>query len=148
MELFVQYKSICVDSYREDVEYGDWSDTNDFYVTGVNQTSRAQWSGLAGREERFNVCFDVEHDDTVYVLWMTYSHGDTFGHSTGNGEILWVFRNLEVAQKALKDIEAQVEHFSLHIRDERGNKIELTNPGSGYFESVESVEITEFKLNP
>ena len=47
MELYVQYESICVDSYREDVEYGDWSDTYDFDVKGVTISSRGRWSGRA-----------------------------------------------------------------------------------------------------
>jgi hypothetical protein len=40
MELFVQYESICVDSYREDREYGDWSETYDYEVKGVSISSR------------------------------------------------------------------------------------------------------------
>lgn len=147
MELFVQYTSICLDSYREDREYGDWSETYDFNVTGVNQTSRAQWSGLAGREERVNVSFDADVGDTVYVLWMTYSTGDSFGHGSGYGEILWVFKNEEVAKYALNQVNECVEEYSIKFKDDDGNVIEFSNPGSGYFESVDSLTISEFKLN-
>jgi hypothetical protein len=48
MELFVQYESICVDSYREDREYRDWSETWDFDVKGVSVSSRTtQINGTA-----------------------------------------------------------------------------------------------------
>ena len=40
MELFVQYETRCVHSYREEREYGDWEEDYDFEVKSVSATSR------------------------------------------------------------------------------------------------------------
>jgi hypothetical protein len=148
MELFVQYNSICVDSYREDCEYGDWSETYSFDVKGVTIESRGRWSGLAYDEDRINVGFEAEAGTPVHVLWMTYSNGDSFGHGSGYGEILWVFKDPDVATKALKIWKEQSEQFSITIKDETGKEIQLSNPGAGYFESVDSLQVDTFLLSP
>jgi hypothetical protein len=147
MELFVQYESRCVDSYREEREYGDWSETWDFAVKGVCATSRGRWAGLAYDEDKLNVGFEAEPGDPVHVLWMTFGTGDSFGHSDGHGEILWVFKNAEVARRALTQWQDNEEQYSITIKDETGREIELTNPGSGYFESINSLQVTTFVLS-
>lgn len=147
MELFVQYQSICLDSFREPVEYGEWSDTYDFDVKGVAVSSRGRWSGLAYDEDKINVGFEAEAGTPVHVLWLTYSNGDSFGHSSGNGEILWVFKDADVAQEALKTWQDNSEEYSITIKDENGKDIELSNPGSGYFESIESLQVDTFLLS-
>ena len=147
MEMFVQYTSNCTHSYREPVEYGDWAEEYDFTVNGATASSRGRWGGLAHDEEKFNVAFDAEVDDTVYVLWMTYSTGDSFGHGQGYGEILWVFKDEEVAKKALRQVQEKMEDYAIDFVDDAGNVIEFSNPGSGYFENVDSLTISEFKLS-
>ena len=147
MELFVQSQSICTHSYYEPVEYGDWADEFDFTVHGVSATSRGEWSGLAYPEERFNVAFTAEPGADVYVLWMTYGTGDSFGHGSGYGEIVWVFKSLEVAEAARKQIDLNRDQFSLEFFDDASNMIEYSNPGAGYFENIERLEIDKFKLN-
>lgn len=147
MELFVQYESICIDSYREDREYGDWSDTWSFDVKGVCASSRGRWAGLAYDEDKFNVGFEAKAGDAVHVLWMTYSTGDSFGHGDGYGEILWVFKDADVARQALNTWKEKSEEYSITIKDETGKKIQLSNPGSGYFESVNSLQVDTFILS-
>ena len=146
MELFVQYETRCVHSYREEREYGDWEEDYDFEVKSVSATSRGQWSGLAHTEERFNVAFDAEVGDTVYVLYMIYSSGDSFGRGTGYNEIIWVFNDGGVAQRALAEVRTKEEQYSLEFRDEVSNTIEFSNPGSGYFEYVQGVYLEAYKI--
>ena len=148
MELFVQYESICTDSYREDREYGDWSEDFDFEVKSVSVTSRGQWSGLAHREERFNLAVDADYGDRVYVLYMIYSSGDSFGHGTGYNEIIWVFKDPEVGRQAQDSIRANGESFSIDFKDEAGNKISFSNPGAGYFENIQGVYLEAYILQP
>ena len=147
MELFVQYESICTDSYREDKEYGDWSETWEYEVKGISVSSRGRWSGLAHDEERINVSFDAEAGTPVHILWMTYSTGDSFGHGDGYGEILWVFKNADVARQALAAFQANADQYSIPIKDDAGNTVTLHNPGSGYFESVNSLQVDTFILS-
>lgn len=147
MELFVQYQSVCTDSYREEREYGDWSETWDFDVKGVCCSSRGRWSGLAYDEDKFNVGFEAKPGDPVHVLWLTYGTGDSFGHGDGYGEIVWVFRDADVAKQALKVWQEQSEQYSITIYDDNGQAVTLSNPGSGYFESINSLQVDTFLLS-
>lgn len=146
MELFVQYNSICTHDYHSGEEYGDWETDYDFTVQGVVKNSRGRWSGLAHDEELFNVCFDAESGDTLYVLWMTYRTGDSFGSSSGNGEIVWVFKDQHRAHEARRAILEDQDQFTIAFKDDDNNEIEFTNPGSGYFESIQQLEVSEFIL--
>lgn len=147
MELFVQYESRCTDSYREDREYGDWSESWDYEVKGISISSRGRWSNLAYDEEKINVGFEAEAGTPLYILWMTYGSGDSFGHGDGYGEILWVFKNADVARQALEVFRADSEQYSIIVKDDAGNNITLHNPGSGYFESVNSLQVDTFLLS-
>ena len=147
MEMFVQYTSNCTHSYREPVEYGDWNEEYDFTVQGATASSRGRWGGLAHDEEKFNLAFDAEVDDTVYVLWMTYSTGDSFGHGSGYGEILWVFKDRVAANTALVRVRENSKEYSINFLDDSGQVVTFSNPGSGYFENVDSLTISEFKLS-
>ena len=147
MELFVQYESVCTDSYREDREYGDWSETWDYEVKGVSISSRGRWSGLAYDEEKINVAFEAEAGTPVHILWMTYGSGDSFGHGDGYGEILWVFKNADVARQALAPFQANADQYSIPVKDDAGNDVTLHNPGSGYFESINSLQVDTFLLS-
>jgi hypothetical protein len=147
MELFVQYESICTDSYREDKEYGDWSESWDYEVKGISISSRGRWSNLAYDEEKINVGFEAEAGTPLYILWMTYGSGDSFGHGDGYGEILWVFKNADVARRALVTFQSNADQYSIPVKDDAGNTVNLHNPGSGYFESVNSLQVDTFLLS-
>lgn len=146
MELFVQYETICTHDYHEGVQYGEWEEDWDFSVKGVITSSRGQWSGLAHSEEKFNVSFEAKSGDTVHVLYMIYSQGDSFGRGRGYNEIIWVFNDFETAHQAQKDILDKKESWTINFQDEAGNKIEFSNPGAGYFEYVQRVEVESFVL--
>lgn len=148
MELFVQYENYCTHSFREDVEYGDWEEEWEFYPRGVVASSRGQWSGLAHSEEKFNVSFDAKPGDTVHVLYMIYGQGDSFGHGRGYNEIIWVFKDLAVAQQAQKNILDKQEAYTINFEEDSGITVAFSNPGSGYFEHVQRVEIESFELQP
>lgn len=147
MKLFVQYESICTDYYRSDEPYGDWSESFDFSVKGVSISSRGRWGGLAHDEDKIGVSFEAEAGDKLYVLWITYGQGDSFGHGSGYGEILWVFKDIAVAQRAKEAWDNANDEYNVTFKDEAGVDIELSNPGSGYFESLQSVNLDEFELS-
>jgi hypothetical protein len=151
MELYVQYSQICTNDYHSGEQYGDWSTSYDFAVHGVTHGDRSRWEGLAHQQELFNVQFDINIGDTVYVLWMTYSSGDSFGNADGMGEILWVFKDQAIAtiaknmweQGATKD-----GAHSIRFGIDDGSLVELSNPACGYFEDCGSVELTPFVITP
>lgn len=147
MELFVQYNEICTHSYREDKQYGDWVEQYDYEVKGISISSRGRWSGLAYDEERINVSFEAEAGTPLHILWMTYGSGDSFGRGDGYGEILWIFKDADVARRALETFRANAEQYSIPVKDDAGNAVTLHNPGSGYFESVNSLQVDTFILS-
>lgn len=144
MKLFVEYENRLIDSERSDEPYSSWSEEHDFRVTGVRTASRKR------EYEEFEVAFDVEHGTPLFVVWITYTSGDSFGYSTGNGEIIWVFKDSNAALVAMNLWDAASKKhevaFSVTFDDGEGNKVELSNPVSGYFEDYGSCDIETFLL--
>ena len=137
MELYVEYESYCTDSYHSGEQYGDWHEHRDHRIEGV-RLSKPSYSG----SEKFTVDYDVKPGDNVYVLVMVYGTGDSFGHSTGNVEILWVFKDIKVAREAERKINNLGEDaYSMKIKTDSGKTIQLSNPSAGYFESLEHLHI-------
>lgn len=136
MKLYVNYYNNCIIN-EFDAGTGDWDHEwhreYDFGIYGVN---------LDQNGESVDVDFEAKVGDTVYVLSMTYGTGDSFGNSSGEGEILWVFKDFDVAREAALKVREQQNEYSVVFSDENGNVHQLSNPGAGYFECVESVDIT------
>lgn len=138
MQLFVQYKQTVISSVIPDEPYGSWSTELDFKPTKVTIDRPSGYE-----YEVFELDFDVNKGDKVYVLTIIYSSGDSFGNSTGNGEILWVFKDSTKAKEVAK-LYDNSESYTIDILTEKGTKIQLSNPAYGYFENVSSMEVDEF----
>lgn len=147
MDLFVQYNEHCTHSEREDVDYGSWSESYDFRVTGVSLTSRERYG-----EEKLGCLVDVKAGEPVFVLYMTYDTGDTFGRATGRGEIIWVFKDAGLAMAAKAKWEAENEkrdpEFSIEFEADGGIDVRQGNPAAGYFENMGFIEVATFLVNP
>lgn len=146
MNIYVKTDSYCTSHYRSDEEYGDWGSNSIFSIEGVYATSPDSYSA-----ELINVPFDFVTGDVVYVLWMTYTSGDSFGQSDGNGEVLWVFKDPQVALNAQnvwqKSHDAD-DHYNVTFIADGGLSVSLSNPAAGYFENVSSLDLTSFVVNP
>lgn len=147
MELFVQYHEHCTHSYREDKEWGEWRESYDFGIDGVSLTSRDRWN-----EEKLGCLIDVKAGDAVFVLYMTYDTGDTFGRADGKGEVIWVFRDPTLAMVAKAKWELENEkrdpEFSIEFEVDGGEKVTQSNPAAGYFENVGYISVETFLVNP
>jgi hypothetical protein len=152
MKIYVHYRSICTHSEREEKEFGSWSEDIDFSIAGVSTRESRQYSN-----EQFDVDFDAVPGDTVFVLYMTYSTGDSFGSSSGNGEIIWVFSDRLVAQEALlrwqhacdvhnTDWHSDNKQQFCSFRVDGGRYIKLNNVVFGYFERLSSLELVPMTL--
>lgn len=146
MKIFVKYDTRCYTDYHDGEEYGSWEKSGDFWVDGVY--SRKNGYGY----EEFDTTFKAKIGDRVYVLWIKYGTGDSFGHESGRGEIMWVFKNVKVAEAAAKAWREQTEHYrenheySVVFEDDNGDEVKLSNPAAGYFESLESVNVDSFLI--
>ena len=145
MELHIQYNSYCVDSKDADEPFGEWYSEYDFSIKGASLTASERYDN-----ETFNVDSDVKAGDPVFVLYMTYSSGDSFGSSEGEGEVLWAFKDATLAAAARSawkkggDEKAQSIEFEI----DGGRKIKLSNPAWGYFENMSSVDLVTVLVNP
>ena len=146
-DLYVQYEENLISSTREPVQYGSWSETWDFRVTGVSLSSRDRWN-----EEKLGCLVDIKAGDTVFVLLMTYDTGDSFGRAYGRGEVIWVFKDADLAMKAKAKWQAENEKrdpdYSIEFEVDSGKTVKQSNPASGYFENVGYIDVQTFLVNP
>jgi len=154
MQLYVQYDSFCIDSEEAEEQYGSWWESWQFTVGKVYASDK----GLS-QMEVFAPKFEFEVNDKVYVLWMTFGDGDSFGSASGKGEVLWVFKNEQIAKEA----QLRVMHAcrfgrgvprgdgplnQLSFRADDGSFVQMSNPAGGYFNSCEQIELSEKIVNP
>ena len=142
MKILVSYCSGCTHSDNSDEMYGAWSAVYDFDITSVYRIDDDK------DETSYNADAFLIADDsaTAYVIVMRYSTGDSFGSSNGHGEIIHAFGNEEIANKALDSIREQEDNYTITFTDDLGRDISYSNPGAGYFESVDSIEIEKFPI--
>lgn len=152
MIIYVETSSYCDYSERSDEEFGSWEEHYTFSVDGVSLTKRP------GRyDEQFDVDFTATVGDPVYVLTMRYGDGDSYGHCSGKGEVLWVFSDPRIAEEAKRRWQFACDVHSSDWRNENklqscsfrvdgGRWVKLNNPVWGYFESLESLELQRFTL--
>ena len=140
MKLFVKQVEITISANPPQEEYGSWSTDLHFSVEGVFLSKDRRY-----HYEEIEVDFDVKVGDEVHVLYMIYSSGDSFGSSTGNGEVIWVFKDKMLAVEVAKEYE-NTEEYSIFFTTEEGNIVKLSNPAAGYFENISSLNIKSFKV--
>ena len=147
MDLFVQYHEHCTDSYHSGEQYGDWRESYSFGVDGVSFTSHGQWN-----EDVLGCLVDVKAGEPVFVLYMTYDTGDTFGHADGKGEVIWVFKDAALAMKAKQQWQEENDkrdpEFSIRFEVDGGEFVTQSNPAAGYFENVGYIDVSTFLVNP
>lgn len=147
MQVYVQYLERCIHNEREDREYGNWREEYNFNIRGVSLTSRDRWN-----EEKIEMGCDVKAGDPVFVLYMVYDSGDSFGRAYGKGEVLWVFKDADTALEAKRrweeENDKQDPEYSVTFEDDVGRVIKLSNPAAGYFESLGYIELSTYLVNP
>ena len=139
--VYVKYNNVCVCDERSDEDYGDWHQEFEFSVQGVYLVQPN------GSVDSFNVPF--ERGETCYVVHYTYSDGDSFGYSDGNGEIAMVYRHYENAQFAKGVIKkTSGDSLKMHIPFEKTDGsieiAQLGNPMFDYFTNLQDVYIDTF----
>jgi hypothetical protein len=144
MKLHVKYEENVVKSHRQPVEFGDWSQTCDFQVTGAYLNAEPRYT-----IDEFEVNFEAKAGETLYVLYVNYSTGDSFGTARGKGSLLHVFLDPAVAYAAKKAVQEQEPEKPSHFEfiDEAGKTIKVSNPASSYFENISGIHIQDVQLH-
>lgn len=132
------YSNLCLDSYQSEKYYGEWWADYSFSVDSVSISDEKRYEGDS---EKFNL--DVEVGDIVYVVYITYSDGDSFGRSTGKGEVVWMYKEKRKAEDCAESVEKFKGRYSINIETEDGQVVSWSNPCSDYFSQLEDVVVKE-----
>jgi len=149
-KLTVTLRVRCLDIHRASKQFGSWHENNDTEVSGVYLADECDAYG-----DNIVVPCDVQNGDTVYVLFMIYSSGDSFGNSSGNGEVMWVFKDLTLAKQALEQVK-KANEFDYSVRStppdnldfklEDGSTVTVGNPPHDYFQNMTDVYLKSMSV--
>lgn len=134
----VEYNSLCLGSYQSKKAYGEWWANYSFSVDSVSVSDEKRYE-CGG--EKFNL--DVERGDNVYVVYITYSDGDSLGRSTGKGEVVWVYKERQKAEECAERIERFKGSYSINLEIGDGQSVSWSNPCRDYFSQLEDVVVKE-----
>lgn len=117
-------------------KYGDWSEERQGGVASVVYGERSGYGFT-------NFDVPVKAGEPVYVLLLAYGSGDSFGHASGNIDLVYVFSSRDLADKARLLLE-QTSNWSEVLDIGDGRTFTYSCPHVGYFECLENIEILEF----
>lgn len=137
-------QTICADDDDgEPYSYRGETDTNHI-IHGIDVVKKGVWHDVV-------TDFKVEVAKPYYLLYVTYTTGDSFGSDGGNIEFIGLYTNREIADENAARIEKhQVKSdngyyadFQLMLVAESDPVKEYVfyAPWNGYFERLENVEI-------
>lgn len=135
-KIYVHTSSHLISEHRSEEEYGSWSRECSFHLDNVSLT-----------HDNFADVFeqDVQYADIVHVLYMVYSSGDSFGSDSGIGEVIWAFKDENLAWAAYNKLLLETKDDGLHeisIQTEHG-ELRFRNPAFDYFSCVEGIFLVQ-----
>lgn len=133
----------CTNSYSSDEEYGEWSAS---YSNSFNLIRRKK-----SDEEYPDLVssLDIPAGDDVFVVWVEYSSGDSFGYGQNQyTEAVGVFKDYDAAVE-LRDAIEPTRHGDFPFDGARikytakdGQNIDVYyGTWTGYFENLETIHI-------
>ncbi len=123
----------------------------DVYVNSINIANR--WHNLVSS-------FDVNPGDKIYLVYVTYTTGSTFGSASGNVVYVDVFKDSDEAYALEKEINQAYDNFKNPKPKKKGKQQEYdywldyindgklkkvyTGPWTGYFETLDNTHVESF----
>lgn len=141
MLICVNYEETCYNSEHEGGSYGSWSEDYSSSITDVYEINDKDSRPYSS--ETFLVPDGTEE---VFVVYMIYSTGDSFGRATGKIDVLHCTSNEEAAHELAKKITDNPDEYAIKFVDDFGRDISLYNNGAGYFERISYVEVERFSV--
>lgn len=125
----------------ESADYS-WRQEFSFSIGGVH-SSRPRASEYS--IETINIAGDVVPGNRIWLLSVIKSTSDSFGHATGEGEVIWAFHLHEAALAASARIDECKNRRSLEFLDDEGVEIMMSNPAyCEYTDSITDIVVSEF----
>lgn len=94
----------------------------------------------------FVVDFEAEVGQKLFVLYIKYAQGDSFGQASGEIEPIWVFYDQETAQLALDALHEQIGKSFFKFKDERLKRLHVPNVLMDHMSDFEDLELTTLSL--
>lgn len=141
MRVCVTYDEICTHSSREPEQWGSWSESYSCHVTDayrLGDSDKAPYDS-----ETFLIPDDVTE---VFVVYMIYSTGDSFGHADGKIDIMHCTASEEAADRLARQVTENPDEYSIKFTDDFGREISIGNRGAGYFERIDHVGVERFSI--
>jgi hypothetical protein len=132
----VKIDKLCVSSEREDVQWGSWRD--EYENTAPRYINR--------NEEYPDVVTSLKFNpgDHVYMVWIEYSSGDSFGRSHyGYTLVEGLFKDIDSAKELKEAILKRKpdDDYSFKVKTSDGQQFKIYCNWEGYFDSLEAVNI-------
>lgn len=136
--VYVQHRNVVVRDWKDKGSYASWGKEAEFVIDGVALDTSLRWG-----YDAIQIAPAILEGDEVWVLYVTYRSGDSFGSYTGQGEIIWVFIDQMVAEKALETLRSKCGRTSsFDFVDEDGEELHLCDPtANDYFARVEGIHL-------
>jgi hypothetical protein len=135
--------SDCYDSEYSSEKYGDWSESWTNYFGSIHKLAPGQYGDV-------NSDFDFTEEEKVYVVWVEYSTGDSFGWAkNGCAVAVGVFRTYKDAQALETWIKNKEKSYGSTYDSPDGQVLDVYCEWEGYFENLETVNIEQtFMFSP
>lgn len=141
MLICVKYEQNCVHSERESGSYGSWEEQHDSSITEVFEIKEGETRPY--RSETFKV---PDGTTKVFVVYMIYDTGDSFGRSYGEIDIVHCTADETAAHNLAARITKNPNDYIIEFKDDFGRDISISNTGAGYFERIQYVEVESFAV--
>lgn len=140
MKYSVDIERRCVRDYHSGEKYGDWETEYDNTFKGITRSDK-EYGDLESS-------LDIPDGTNVYVVWIEYSSGDSFGHGIRNDvDTFGVFTSREAASELARAIDnhnrKDHDYKPLKIKTSDGQQFDIYPSWLGYFERLDDVHVAE-----
>lgn len=133
--IFVPYKTWCAETISDNTETDRWGFREDLWdFTIYNTVYTKEYFTNHPEYEVFPEIWLKPPVEKMFLVYVQYSTGDTFSHSSNRLHLVGIYEEERIAKKTVKEIE----------QGKYGEGKYLV--WNGYFERMENVDIKEVKL--
>lgn len=125
-----------IEDYWDGEQYGDWRE--EYSYEGLTVYASEQGGQFGTYTVGVKTDFEPKAGQVVYPVVVLYGSGNSFGHSSGNVQIVAVYDNEEKAERLRKTIQDNYASGRESSFDFEGENI-YSYTWTGYFECLENV---------
>jgi hypothetical protein len=143
MRVCIIYNEYLESYYYSEEEFGDWEEVYSSDVECVVRLDDNEPAPYCRKSETFLIPDGYEY---VYVVYINYNTGDSFGRAYGKISIIHCTVSEESAYALAEKIKENPETYTIEFVDDFGRNISLYNEASGYFERINNIHVEKFYI--